>query len=513
MLFFKKRFIFNLIFLFILSFVYFFLRLGWSETIEFGYDQPRLSITVIKVLEEKGLLNAINYINRSVTPQVISWGPFLIYFLIPFFLLTYHPLFLSWLMVFFNFLGVIFTYLLGKKIFNQKVGIFASFFLASFPWAVVFSRMVYQPTPLLTFVPLASYLTFVTVEEEKSNWLLFFPLILSMMVQIHFLTLSLAFVFFVYLVLNLKKMEKKKLILGLIIGLFLWFPLFKDNFSLVKGFIKAPSVLRSRKKEKFYWFFIVSRWFNFIQGKDFQFQLGYGFSDFLRSLPQWFFSLQKFFSFLIVSSFVFLFLRVILKKRREEKLIFVWLLVIPFFIYFIHLPEVVPRYFLGLLPAEGLMIGLFLDKVTSFLKKVRLLFLLAIIFIIVSYNSFFITKYYEFILSYDYPQGGWFGWLSPTSDVPFSFTYEALRYALEEGKKKGFETIEFSNDLKIEKGFSYNWAQKYIWQYVLKKEFKPSSLHYFIILGPPYSFLREKGIKVRRIGPYSLFLPVKDSAN
>lgn len=500
--------------LFFLAFIYFFLRLNWQETIEFGFDQPRISLAVMEVLEKKDFLNAANYIHPSnASPNTITWGPFLIYFLMPFFLLSRHPVVISQLVAGFNFLGIIFTYLLAKKLFNQKTAIFSAFFLSVFPWSVIFSRMIYNPTPLLTFIPLMIYITVLVVKEKRESLLLILPFIWSMVVQFHILSSCLVLLSFFYLVFHFKKINWKKLFLGILFSLVLWLPLIKyevaNNFRLTQGFLQAPTNLKTNN-QKLYEnkLTVIEHFFNVLSGKDFKFQLGYAYEDFLKILPSWFFVYQKIFSFVLLLSFVFLFLRLIICKKKNEALIFVWLISLPLFIYLFYLPEIVPRYFLMTLPAEALLMGYFISKILEFISKnkflTHFLFFLISAFVVFA-NSFFMVQYYQFILHYTYPEKGWMGWLSRTSDPPFSFCHQALNFSLQEAKKKGFEGIGFSNDPHIKEQFRFNLAQQYIWRYVLKRNFNQAPLlpHYFIILGPPEDNILKS--KVKRFGPYSVY--------
>ena len=54
--------------LFLILVIYLVLRLGWRDTIEFGYDQPRLASRVLEYLKDGNILNTQKYAERN------TWG-------------------------------------------------------------------------------------------------------------------------------------------------------------------------------------------------------------------------------------------------------------------------------------------------------------------------------------------------------------------------------------------------------------------------------------------------------
>jgi len=59
--------------------------------------------------------------------------------------------------VFFGILGVFGVFLLTKRLFNEKIGLLASFFLAISPWHIHYSRAAFEVTMLLTFFIFGTY--------------------------------------------------------------------------------------------------------------------------------------------------------------------------------------------------------------------------------------------------------------------------------------------------------------------------------------------------------------------
>jgi 4-amino-4-deoxy-L-arabinose transferase-like glycosyltransferase len=503
----------------LLAFIYFFLRWGWEGTIEFGYDQPWFSIDLISIIESGDFLNIGQYLKVNViSPDTFTWGPFAFYFFIPLFLLSRHPLVISKLTALLNFSGIILIYLTGKELFNKKVGIFAAFFLTVFPWSVIFSRMIYTPTPLFIFAPLSLYLTSLLLKKPKKIFWLILPCVWSMMISFHLISINLVFACLITLALfSFKKIAWKKFILGLILAVLPWLPFVKyeieNEFRFSRGFLKTPKHLQTDNQAlSSQTSFVFKHAFKVLTGQDFEFQLGYGYKDFLNALPPWFFLWVKIFSLIFVLSLAFLSVGSIkncLQNRKNikgEVLILSSLALPVIFIRLFHLPEIVPRYFIMTLPSLALLIAWFFYDF-SYRLKMKLyfknLFFYSSLCLIILINSFFIIKYYDFLLKFSYDDYGWMGWLSMTSNPPFKFTYESLAYALKKAEEEGFKKITFSNNPDVQDGFAYNRAQYYIWQYVFKKDFQslPGMPHYYLILGPNPKIPKN----AKRFGPYFVY--------
>ena len=281
-----------------------------------------------------------------------------------------------------------------------------------------------------------------------------------------------------------------------------------NNFLYFKSFLQTPSIYKTIKQEVNKNKLIVPKhFFEVLSGRGLEFQLGYAHQDFLNSLPSWFIQYQKIFSGAFLASFVFLILSLIIKRKKNEFLIFLWLVSCPVFIFFPHL-EFVPRYFLMIMPAQSLLLGLFLDRVHRVcIKKILKTdcFFYIFIFIVVFANSTLIIKYYDFIINYSYPKHGWMGWLSRDSDPPFSFLYQALNFCLQDASENGYQEITFSDNPKTKNRFQVSATQKYTWLYVFNKNFDSYSpfIHYFVLKDLPPNNIPKN--KIRRFGPYSVY--------
>ncbi|EKE06355.1 MAG: hypothetical protein ACD_19C00016G0028 [uncultured bacterium] len=75
----QKRNIIFYIGILLICIVYLTLRLSFPETIEFGYDQPRLATRVIEFINNGKILETQKFAEKAPWGN-ISWGPALFYF-------------------------------------------------------------------------------------------------------------------------------------------------------------------------------------------------------------------------------------------------------------------------------------------------------------------------------------------------------------------------------------------------------------------------------------------------
>jgi len=127
----------------------------------------------------------------------------------------------------------------------------------------------------------------------------------------------------------------------------------------------------------------------------------------------------------------------------------------------------------------------------------------SLVFII--FFTIFMITYYKFIEEFDYPNQGFYGWLSPDSGPPYASQYDAMMYALAEAKKDGFDSIVISYDWNIRDKLNMSGTEEYIWKYVLKRSlnYSPSLPYYFISpLDPPQQIPQNE---IKRFGAFKVY--------
>lgn len=488
----------------LISFIYLFLRFSYPETVEFGYDQPRLAIRVIDFIENGKIFETQKFAEKSPWGN-ISWGPALFYFYTPFLFLSKNPLLISYLISLFNLLSIMIIIYIGSKYISQKAGLLAGLILATQPWWTIFSRMIYQPTPVITLVTISMFLFLYTL--KKPNSLLYSLLIFSwiFLIEIYVHTFSFVLVSVLLLIIYLKKrFINKFLIIGIIISSILIIP-FIINFSSSDYFPPKAQDIEDRfinnrdgplvRVKK-----ILPGFIKTFSGGSMEYQLGYSYFDFYN----------KYFSISFIESFIFCltilvllynFLKLFITSTYKFiRLLFLsWALSPLFFLVFMPLPNIppIPRYFLISFPAFAILYGLFFSEVYKYSKFVLVLLLIPFFWI------YFFFSYSNFIKNYTYPQGH----LSTYSDTQYLFLFKAMKKAQSDNFLKGRDFLIISNDEKLPKEISLDWASRYLWLYVFNNKidkYNGVNSGYYLI---DFSWQKEdkRFIKIGRFGPYSLY--------
>ncbi len=475
--------------LFIIS-IYFLLRFSFSETIEFGYDQPRLASTVVDFLKNGNFLDSQNFSLQSPWGN-LSWGPILVWFYSIFLSISKDPIVVSKMVIVFNLLSIIGVYYIGKRYFSSRVGLIASLILSVHPWWVIFSRMIYQPSTIPTFITISILLLFLTIEKPKSWWPSLLILSWGVLVQSYLITLSfiLTSIGILIFVFYKKGFWLKSLLLGVVLNLIIFLPSFYFYFKNPDLFSKF---FETGGKYTTNIFIVLKNYLEFISGLGLNWQLGYGYQEFSEKIN--FFPLI---SQVCLIVFAVMIIYGFLKSLKSKNIYFVsvalFLLAPIWMIPFIGVENVVPRYFLYTLPGLVILISLSLIEVSKFIKKFSLVFCVLFPF----WSAYLLFNYFTFVSNYSYPNG----FLSHYSDVPFSFLDSSFKWILSDAKQKGFSEVTVSDNKSLPNEFSLNQSQRYYWEYLLNNTQETSEKnvgHYLMY----FSYPEDISENYKQFGPY-----------
>lgn len=449
--------------------LYLILRLGWQDTIEFGYDQPLLSMRVLEFLSRPTFLKAYDFV--SYNPWGFpSWGVGQIFFWSPFFLLSHDPIFLSKAVVLFNLVGVFLTFYIGKKFFSAKVGIIAALIFALHPWSIIFSRMIYQPTPVATLVAISMFLSLLVLEKEKSKLLPVLIFSWAALVQIYIHTVSFVVASFGLLLFNLKKASKRSLFVGLFISFLSFLPtiyFFTKSPAETLWFLRVSQKFEELRDSSPYTpSDIVFEFLGTLAGGRLNWQFGYGYENFLKDISA--LTAEKIGVGVVVFIFLYNLVRIFsADKIRAKRLALIFWAAGPiWFLVLIRTPIALPRYFLLSLPAFCLLFSIFIDEIS---KKVKILPYIFVATISVWW-IFLIVNYYNFITSFTYTRG----FLSYYADVPYSFLDKSFNWIRDDAKNKGYGQYLVSNDFNNPRDSRLNSAQTYYWTHILGRKLDTS---------------------------------------
>jgi 4-amino-4-deoxy-L-arabinose transferase-like glycosyltransferase len=336
--------LFTLLFLFLIAG---FLRMYLlDQNLFFGPEQG-IDFLVVKdlVVNHKATL-----IGAKTDISGIFHGPIYYYLsAIPFFLSQGNPFFVAAFLAVINCLTVFFIYLLGKELFNKRVGLISSLLFAFSFTAIVYSRWL-STHPIAIPLVCLYFLFFVKFLKGSKRSLLGASIALGLLAQTEFLNiLFFSVITLVLLIIYYKNFVKENkyylllcagVALSLSIGSFVLFDL-RHNFLIVNNILSL------------------------VQG-----DTGYHIS-FIDSVSSSLLSLFNLVTGVVVPFYlplaIAIFSLAVLflfkdKKNNYKSLLLVWLFIPPILLIILH-HEILDQFFVALIPAVFLIIAFFIDRV------------------------------------------------------------------------------------------------------------------------------------------------------
>lgn len=429
-----------------------FIRLyGLSDGIPFTFDQAEFSFYVRDILNGKPVL-----IGPRTGIEGFFLGPLYFYLLVPFYWLTKgHPVAGAYMDALFGILVIPAIYLLGKEMFDKKVGVIASLLACFSPNFISNSRFSWNPHPLLLF-SIIFYYSILKVLKGEEKYIIFSFFAFSCGLQFEIAS-AIFYIPTVFLIFFWTKYRPKKIIywlLGLLILLISLIPQLAFNLRhewlTVKALIKYLSKRESFTNDYFY---LISARFN---------QYFDAFREVVFSQRDILFPL-----FLLFSGFYFLY-KELNKNPIVTKLLFCWLTVNFFFLFFSG-ERVWPHHFISLFPAFILISALSLKKFLEWKNDGA-----------ISYLIFFLVV---FINIYNVWSNIWPKKTTHTDEriILFKHQLAAIDYIYKESKGEPFNVFIYVPCV-------YDHSYRYIFEWYGKKTYgylptkdKKEKLVYFII--------------------------------
>ncbi len=211
--FFKKDYVIILLILILASFM----RLYMIEDyISFLGDEGRDVIVAREILRGEFTL-----LGPRSSAGDFFMGPFYYYLISPFlFLANYDPVGPAIMVALFGIATVWLIYYTGQKFFNRETGIIAALLYSFSPLVLEYSRSSWNPNILPFFALLIIYLIYFVVLNNKGYWwYMLTGFLIGISLQLHYLSLILWTVVFLYIFLTAKRREiKVALVKNFIVG-------------------------------------------------------------------------------------------------------------------------------------------------------------------------------------------------------------------------------------------------------------------------------------------------------
>lgn len=428
--------------------VYLGLRLPFLDSFTFEYDMPRLALIVQDFLQRGSFLTSQSFYWPSHWDNV-PWGPALVYYYAPFFKLSSEPLDVSLLVTLVNGLSVISLLILGWRFFSPAVGLLAALLLATQPFWVIFSRLIYQPTPVIPTICLAMLVTFFALKERQVIAQALLPVFWVVLIQLHLPTFGFVAGSLLVSAWLYKRFSLKALGLGFFLSLVLLVPsgrYYLDHPQDLVMFREAPSKFTPPEKT---WtertIRVVQAHFSVLAGGGFHWYLTTAEKDFFRHFGVALAATKLIGSLLLVSFAGGLLGAVWSREQRLEWwLLTFWAGTSLWFFSLFWTTDLTPRYFLMAMPASYLtlaaiwtkMAGWFVVKFGSWARLVWVLPVLVIIF-----WSVFDLKLHRFIVNYSYPDGR----LADVFETPYLHLRQAMDWIVNDAAYHGYRQIKIAN--------------------------------------------------------------------
>jgi hypothetical protein len=393
-----------------------FLRFYNLKYIEFNFDQaanPLLAEQIIKhgPLPQNCLISSIGVCNPF----------FFLYLLVPPMLISPDPLFLTGFIAFIIVLAVLALFFFARKFFGEKTALISSALLAVNPWAIIFSRTIWQQNVLIFFIILFFWFLFNFAFDNKKTHLIWAFLFLGIVSQLHQLALAFALLLLACLIVFRKNVAFKNLLIGFLLCLVLYLPFIafeiKTNwysFENIISYGQLPTELHTSA---------LTYPFQMVGTRGLDYTFGADYQNFLKTTLNW----PMTDALLIITFATGL---IFLAGRRQPKylLLLVWFLLLPLALIFSKTP-IYPHYFIIGIPAGFIILGILFSKLIEITadKKILKYALGVIPVFFIFYQTTVSFAYLKFPASHECILGN--------HSQPYAYKLENIKKALLSGEK------------------------------------------------------------------------------
>ncbi len=240
----KKLATFGFILILILAI---FLRFYKTELAEFKYDEAYFMQTAKDAIQNKQL-PLIGSGSSVGTRHPVGF----IYFMMLLVFVSKNPLVVSGMFALLNVFGIVLLYFFLKRHFSIKTALIACLLVAASPYAVIYSRKIWQPDIVSFFIIIFMFFFYKAVFDKDKKSVLLSLIALGIVMQMHtFGLFFLAFVPFLYY--YSRKMNTKLLFfIGIIIILLMYIPYVRyeftydfENLKKLSEYSKKPAHFKS----------------------------------------------------------------------------------------------------------------------------------------------------------------------------------------------------------------------------------------------------------------------------
>jgi len=344
-----------------------YLRLYGIDLAEFKSDEARDAF-VARNFVENGTIPLVG----APTSVGGNAGPFYYFILSLPFLISANPIVSSAFVALLNVLAVSLTFIFAKDFFNERIALIASALAAVSPFAIIYSRKIWNPDLLFPFSTILLYSIYSFAINKKPKYVIPIFLSFSILLQLHPVTLFLLPAILFVLFKFRKIVSIKYMAVGIVISILLFSPFilseFQNNFKTTNALVSTSGLYDFSKINTISIQHIAS----LTSGTGFDYILGDSSKAFYSSI----FNVQQFFfveNILLFFGFVLVFY---LSAKKTFSLNFkysflvLWFLIPVLILLFFTGPQY-PHHLIMLYPAQFLIIGILFDFVLQKSKKIK----------------------------------------------------------------------------------------------------------------------------------------------
>lgn len=477
-----------------------YLRLAAIELAEFEEDEAG-ALTAARSMVKNGV---VPLLGPPLTTGGHS-GPVYYYILgIPL-TLSENPVAASVFVVLLNLIGLLLTYRFAKKFFNQRVALITSALYAVSPFAVLFSRKIWNPDLVFPFVTATMYCMYAFAVEKKPRYLVGVLVSYAVVLQVHPITIFLAPVLLLFMVILHRQVVLKHLGLGVLAAAVVFSPFIYGIVESRTG--EASSFLATAS----YFDFssinptVIQSLASITSGSGFDYILGSSAGAFYASVH----GVNDYFvveSVLLFAGMFFVLWKAMSgapAERLKHAMLFAWIC-IPVGLLLLFDPKfgLLPHEVVMFLPANFLVIAILFDRGLAAAKRgpldgrvVRLM-TVAVLLSIVLVQAFFFVGFNTFLLRHGGTAGDY--------GVGVGYKIDAVKYIIQDSNGTSFTV---SSDFS-----AGNIASEYVYLLTMygKTASNSASTLFVVIdnLAPPSGSLlaRLASYPNRSFGPLTVYV-------
>lgn len=362
----------------------------------FRYDQGRLSLMALEMANG----DAFHWLGPPNSGGLPT-SPLIVWFYSLLFLLSDSPQFVTFAVALWNVVGIIFLWWIGSRYFGSIVGFVAGLALAANPWAIHYSRAIWEPRVMIPFLLIAISLgLYGYIENKRWAQSLFLPMLLVAL-QFHYIAFFLFPIYFVILWIGRQNFQRQSFFLSIFLALIVVLPfiygMITQEQTESRMFKQIIEILQAGPELRFY---PIQQLLDLSSGANI--------SGLLRNHANIFFLEFAPYSDLVsqgVTALIALGLMLtwLPSWRKYALLLYTW----AFLTLLIQIPAWTGRgvflhYHLVALPAYPLLIGIGVEGIIQILHKQTALyrfaryFILLLVVIIFSLQGFWMWRLYQF---------------------------------------------------------------------------------------------------------------------